>query len=189
MTLRLSIAITTGLMSITAAHAVTLKTFTEPQIGFEIAMPQACRHVTSPGTIEAVCAPDLDPAKSKQQAAAGGWLFEIDFEVTPKDAQPYSLAALIAEAPQMVCGESDATNVKITETRELQTADRTTFAAMVTCPALSFLGLPERTATARVVVADAKRFRLIARTPSADATRAAPATDAFLASFKLTNRQ
>jgi hypothetical protein len=169
-----------------AAQAVSLKTFAEPQVGFEIAMPQMCRHVVSPGTIEAVCAPDLDAAKSSTQPAADGWLFEIDYEVTPKDAPAYSLTALAAEAPQMVCGESDATAVRISDTRELSGSDRMTYAARVICPALSFLGLPERTAMARVVVAGEKRFRLIARTPSADAGRAEAAAQAFLASFKLT---
>jgi hypothetical protein len=174
----------TGVLT-SAASAVPLKQFNEQALGFEISMPQGCRHTSSPGTIEAVCAPSLDAAAAKHMPAAGAWLFEIDFEEAPTDAPSYSMEAFKGEIPGMICGAGDATGVRISEPREVADGKRRIFEASVTCPALSFLSLPERTARARVVISGQKRFRLMARTPSADALKAEDATKAFLASFKL----
>jgi hypothetical protein len=179
-------ALSQSLTAQTTVQAAGLKTYSDPHIGFEIALPQNCRHDARPGTIEAVCAPGFDSAKAASLAAAQGWLFEIDYEVVPSDAAPYSLDALRAEAPDMICGPSDAADVLITSARETPTAAGTSYSADVACPAVGFLSLPERTASVRVVVAGSKRFRLLARTPAADAPAASDMTQTFLASFKLT---
>jgi hypothetical protein len=170
----------------TPTYATALKTFSDTQLGFEVAMPATCRHATGPGVIEAVCAPDLDPKASRGLAAARGWLFEVDYEVAPADAAPYTLDALKAEAPSMICGEPDASTVTISKPREMIDSGRQIFSADVACPAKDFLKLPERAATVRVIISGARRFRLIARTPAEDARAAAGLTEAFLASFKLT---
>ena len=54
------------------------KTFDNIDLGYSIALPGQCRHEEGPGTLEAVCAPDLDPAKSLTIQAAGAILLEID---------------------------------------------------------------------------------------------------------------
>ena len=43
------------------------KTFENSELKYRIELPDQCRHVEGPGTLEAVCAPDLD---TKASAAA-----------------------------------------------------------------------------------------------------------------------
>jgi hypothetical protein len=176
------------LLAASPTRAQSVKLFTDTkELGYEVAMPANCRHDIKPGTIETICSPDLDANKAKWLKAAGAWLFELDGEIAPADATAYSLAALSSELPDMVCGESDASKVRVENVSHTKDAGRETFAADVTCPPVSFLNLSERRAKVQVIVAGQKRFRMMVRAPSADADRALPMARAFFDSFKLLN--
>lgn len=160
------------------------KTFENSELKYRIELPDQCRHVEGPGTLEAVCAPDLDTKASADIAAAAALLLEIDAEAVPSDAKAYSLAEFRDELPDAVCGESDAAKVTLSNVAENKTGDVTTYSAVIACPAIGFLGLPERTAEARYVITPGLRYRLMARVPKGDVAKAKPAMDAFFASFK-----
>ena len=172
-----------AVVSAGAAFATT-KTFEIPEPAFTIALPAPCRHEMGPGTLEAVCAPDLDAEKSKEVQAASSILLEVDFEVTPPNAKPYSEAEFRQELPESVCGEGDTKKVRLEGVVETKDGDRTTFTARVVCPELKFLGLGERHAEARTVIAGANRYRLMARYPVEDVDMAKPLAKAFFDSFK-----
>lgn len=160
------------------------KTFENAELKYRIELPGECRHFEGPGTLEAVCAPDLDPKASADIPAAAALLLEIDAEAVPADAKAYSLAEFRDELPDAVCGESDAAKVALAGVAESKSADTTTYSAVIDCPPIAFLGLPERTAEARYVVAPGMRYRLMARVPVGDKAKAKPAIDAFFSSFK-----
>ena len=167
----------------TAAPATT-KTFEIPEPAFTIALPAPCRHELGPGTIEAVCAADLDAEKSKDVQAAGSILLEVDFEVTPPDAKAYTEAEFRQELPESVCGEGDTKKVRLDGVTEKKDGDLTTYTARVVCPELKFLGLSERHAEARTVISAKSRYRLMARYPAEDVDMAKPLAKAFFESFK-----
>jgi hypothetical protein len=129
------------------------KTFENAELGYSIALPVQCRHDQGPGTLEAVCAPDLDPAKAVEIQAAGAILFEIDAEIAPGDAKPYTEADFRLELPEAVCGEGDSKKVRLENVAEQKDGERTTFTARVVCPELRFLGLAERHAETRTAIA------------------------------------
>jgi hypothetical protein len=158
------------------------KTFENSELKYRIELPDQCRHIDGPGTFEAVCAPDLDAKASADIAAAAALLLEIDAEAVPSDAKAYSLAEFRDELPDAVCGESDA--AKVTSATATIAARAATDSAVIACPAIGFLGLPERTAEARYVITPGLRYRLMARVPKGDVAKAKPAMDAFFASFK-----
>lgn len=174
------------LLASLAASPVALaagKVFENKDLKYRIELPETCRHNEGPGTLEAVCAPSLDAKAGADIAAAAALLLEIDAEAVPADAKPYGLAEFRDELPDAVCGESDASKVKITDAGESKTGSTTTLRAMIACPAIGFLGLPERSAEARYVIAPGMRYRLMARVPVGDVGKAKPAMDAFFASF------
>ncbi len=160
------------------------KIFENKELKYRIELPDTCRHNEGPGTLEAVCAPSLDARASADIAAAGALLMEIDAEAVPADAKPYGLAEFRDELPDAVCGESDASKVKLSDVTDSKAGGLTTLRATIACPAIGFLGLPERTAEARYVIAPGMRYRLMARVPAGDVAKAKPAMDAFFASFK-----
>lgn len=165
------------------AMATPTKIYEDAELGFVIALPIPCRHVQGPGTLEAICAPDLDPMKSADVQAAGALLFELDAEIAPADAQPYTQADFRAELPDSICGTSDAASVKLDAVTEIREGDTQRLTARVTCPDVKFLGLPVRQAEARTIIVGRHRYRLFARHPSEDAAAAAPLAKAFFDSF------
>ena len=167
-----------------AAASATTKTFEISEPAFSVALPAPCRHEMGPGTLEAVCAADLDAEKSKDVQAAGAILLEVDFEITPPDSKPYSEAEFRQELPESVCGEGDTKKVRLEAVKEIAAADQTTFSALVVCPELKFLGLGERHAEALTVITPRSRFRLMARYPTEDVDMAKPLAKAFFQSFK-----
>lgn len=160
------------------------KVFVSKDLKYRIELPETCRHNEGPGTLEAVCAPSLDAKASADIAAAAALLLEIDAEAVPNDAKPYGLAEFRDELADAVCGESDNSKVTLTDVGDSKAGSTTTFRAMIACPAIGFLGLPERSAEARYVIAPGMRYRLMARVPVGDLAKAKPAMDAFFASFK-----
>lgn len=165
------------------AVAAPSKTFEDAELGYTIALPAPCRHVQGPGTLEAICTADLDPVKSADIQAAGALLFELDAEIAPPDAKPYTEADFRSELPDSVCGTSDAASVKLERVAEARDGDRQQFSARVTCPEVKFLALPVRLAEARTIIVGRYRYRLLARHPQDDAAAAAPLAKAFFESF------
>jgi hypothetical protein len=167
-----------------SAEAST-KPFENAELGYRIALPVVCRHQQGPGTLEAICATDLDAAKSQDIQAAAAIVLEVDGEITPPEAKPFEIADFRMELPEAICGEADANKVKLSNVREAKDAGVITYTADVTCPEMKFLGLPERRAEARTVIAGKYRYRLMARYPSADIDMAKPLAKAFYDSFQL----
>jgi hypothetical protein len=159
--------------------------FENPDLRYRIELPSTCRHVEGPGTLEAVCAPNLDARASAAAAAAGAFLLEIDAEIAPADAKPYTETEFRQELPEAVCGEADHTKVRLNNVTRHAEADRVTYRAEVTCPEIRFLGLGIRNAEVRYVIAPAMRYRLMARVPAEDASNVRAASAAFFASFTL----
>lgn len=173
-----------SLMLCPALAVAAGKTFENAELKYRIELPDQCRHIEGPGTLEAVCAPDLDAKASADIPAASALLLEIDAEAVPSDAKAYTLAEFRDELPDAVCGESDAAKVTLSNVAENKADGTTTYSAAIACPAIGFLGLPERIAEARYVVTSGMRYRLMARVPSGDVAKAKPAMNAFFASFK-----
>lgn len=171
----------------TQPTAAKTRAFNSVDLKYAIELPDACRHVEGPGTLEAICSVDLDAKKSETIAAAGAFVLEIDSEAVPADAKPYAEADFRQELPEAVCGEGDVNRIKLTDVTQSKDGARTTFRAKVICPEIRFLGLPERTAEVRYIIGTALRHRLMARVPSDDVPATKPATDAFFSSLKLSN--
>ncbi|MEQ1647556.1 MAG: hypothetical protein ABL898_03130 [Hyphomicrobiaceae bacterium] len=172
-----------------AATSISLaapKTIINTDLKYSIAIPSECRLEEGPGTLEAICAADLDEAKAAELPKATAFLLEIDAEAVPSDAKPYAEAEFRQEVPEAVCGESDATRVKITNVKIDKTDAASVITADATCPEIKFLGLEERHARVSYVIAPKYRYRLMTRTPASDAAKTKTAADNFFASFKQT---
>jgi hypothetical protein len=183
---------TVCLLAIIATFATTVGAFAAPksitngELKYTIAIPSECRLDEGPGTLEAICSADLDEAKAAEMPKATAFLLEIDAEAVPSDAKPYAEAEFRLEIPEAVCGESDATRVKLANLK-IDKADTTTMiSADVICPEIKFLALEERHARVRYVIAPKYRYRLMTRAPASEATKTKSAADAFFASFKQT---
>jgi hypothetical protein len=153
---------------------------------YSVTVPSECRTEEGPGTLEAICAPDFDEAKSAELAAAGALLLEVDAEQVPADAKPYGDAEFRREAPEAVCGDSDTTKFKMADVKDVKDGATTVFTATIVCPEIKFLGLPERQAQVRYVMGPKFRYRLMARALVSDAEKTKAAVASFLASFKAT---
>jgi hypothetical protein len=171
-------------MMATTAMATT-KTYENEELRYVVQLPEVCRAVRGPGTLEAICAPDLDAEKSKRVPAASAIVLEVDGEAVPSDAKSYTEVEFRSELPESVCGEGDASKVKLTNVRVDKDGERTTLTADVVCPELNFLRLPERRAEARTVLMPGFRYRLMVRYPLVDVDMAKPLSKAFFESFKL----
>ncbi len=185
---RLAVAVGT-LTSVAQTASANTKTFDNTDLGYRIALPVQCRHEEGPGTLEAVCAPDLDPKKSDDIQAAGAILLEIDAEIAPTDAKPYTEVEFRQELAEAVCGEGDTNKVRLENVSASKDDTGATFTARVVCPELRFLGLSERHAETRTVIAGKYRYRLMVRYPKDDADIAKPLAKAFFDSFKVTAAQ
>ena len=151
---------------------------------YTVTVPSECRVEEGPGTLEAICSPDLDEAKSVELPAATALLLEVDAERVPADAAAYGEAEFRREAPEAVCGESDTIKVKLSDLKVVKDGTATIFAASVTCPEIKFLGLAERSARVQYVMMPSLRYRLMGRSLSSDAAAAKPIIDSFVQSFK-----
>lgn len=151
---------------------------------YSVSVPAECRLEEGPGTLEAICAPDFDEAKSAELAAAGALLLEVDAERVPTDAKAYAETDFRHEVPEAVCGDADGPKVKLANVKASKVGDSDVFTATVTCPEIKFLGLAERTAEVRYVMASGFRYRLMARTLSSDWAGVKAASEGFLQSFR-----
>jgi hypothetical protein len=181
-TLRASLC--AGTLACVASTFAVAKTFDNAELRYSVDLPDACRHEEGPGTLEAVCAPDMDSAKSYEIAAAASFLLEVDGEALPAEAKPYTVAEFRQELPEGVCGEGDTNKVSLTDVTESKNGEQTTFRAIVNCPEIKFLALPPRIAEVRFVTASGFRYRLMARVPADAAESTKATTAAFFASFK-----
>lgn len=174
------------------AEAVPTKTFDNPEFHYSVALPLGCRHEVGPGTLDAVCSPELDAAKSLEVPAAASLLLEVDAEPVPQDAskgaadlaQHYNEASFRDELPEAVCGEADRTRVKIDNVKQVLDAARVVYTASVACPEIRFLGLGERDGIAQFLITPGLRYRLLARAPKDDFDQNKASIEAFFASFK-----
>ena len=169
------------------------KLFESSEFHYAVALPDGCRHDQGPGTIDAICSPELDAAKSAEASAAASLILEVGAEVVEQDAgkpvetlaQAYGESAFKDELPESICGESDKARVKIENVKQSLEAGQIVYTADVACPEIKFLGLGERRAVARFLITPGLRYRLMARAQTGDFEQNKPAIDAFLASFRV----
>jgi hypothetical protein len=177
----------------TAAAGQDTKIFEVADLRYSVELPNGCRHDEGPGTLDAICSPDLDPEKSAAASAAMALVLEVGVESVPADAgaQPAELAQRYDEAQfkeelaEAICGESDRAKVKIDNPKQVLEAARVVYTAGVTCPEIKFLGLGERRAMVQFVIAPGLRYRLMARALTEDFEKRKEAVDAFFASFRI----
>ena len=162
------------------------RTIDNTELKYSISIPSECRTLEGPGTLEAICAPDMDEAKSIDIPAATSLLLEVDAEPVPADAKPYTETEFRQDVPEAVCGEADNPKTKLESVKQTPDAGATVFTATVTCPEIKFLALPERVADVRYVMSKTYRYRLMARSLMADAEATKAARQAYLSSFKPT---
>ena len=177
-----------------AAQAPTAtKTFANERYHYAVALPAGCRHEEGPGTVDAVCAADLDPERSAQANSATALVMEVGAEIVGDDAgrttsdlaQRYDEAAFREEVPQAVCGESDKSRVRIDNVKQSIEDARVAYTADVICAEVKFLQIAERRASVRYLIAPEARYRLVARAPIGDFEKQKPAVEAFFESFRV----
>ena len=169
------------------------KIFEVAELRYSVELPNGCRHDEGPGTLDAICSPDLDPEKSAAASAAMALVLEVGVEPVPADAgaQPAELAQRYGEAQfkeelaEAICGESDRAKVKVDNAKQVLEAARVMYTAGVTCPEIKFLGLGERRAMVQFVIVPGLRYRLMARALTEDFEKRKEAVDAFFASFRI----
>jgi hypothetical protein len=160
---------------------------------FAVTVPSACRHEEGPGTLDTVCSPDLDAAKSAEADAAASLVLSAGAESVPADAGklPADLALgfsednFKAELPEAVCGSADRIRVKIENVKQVLQADRVIYSADVLCSEEKFVGIGDRQAAVQVLVTPGVRYRLMARAPKDEFEQHKALVDAFLSSFRV----
>lgn len=160
------------------------RTIDNADLKYSVVVPGECRIQEGPGTLEAICAPDFDEAKSAEMAPALALLLEVDAERVPADAKAYGEKEFRQELPEAVCGEADDIKIKVANVKVAKDGVATVYSATVTCPEIKFLALGERSAEVRYVMQPGFRYRLMARALSSDNTAVKAAVDSFLQSFK-----
>jgi len=189
--LALAAALAAGIAAAEAGQDT--KIFEVAELRYSVELPNGCRHDEGPGTLDAICSPDLDPEKSAAASAAMALVLEVAVEPVPADAgaQPAELAQRYGEAQfkeelaEAICGESDRAKVKIDNPKQVLESARVVYTAGVTCPEIKFLGLGERRAMVQFVIAPGLRYRLMARALTEDFEKRKEAVDAFFASFRI----
>jgi hypothetical protein len=174
------------------SEATPTKTFENTELRYSVVLPAGCRHEEGPGTLDAVCSPELDAAKSLDAAAAASLLLEVDVERVPQDtgkaatdlAERYGESNFKDELPEAMCGEADRARVKIDNIKQVIDGARVMYTARVACPEIKFLGLGERDGIAQFLITPGLRYRLLARAPKDDFDQNKASIDAFFASFK-----
>jgi hypothetical protein len=184
-----------ALASVAAAQAATdTKTFESHKFRYSVALPSACRHEEGPGTLDAVCSPELDAEKSASASTAAALVLEVGVEAVPDDAgkapadlaQRYGEAQFKAELPEAICGTPE--KVKVENAKQVLEDARVVYTADIACPEIKFLGLGERRASVRFLITPGLRYRLMARALKDDFEQRKEAIDAFFASFRLLPR-
>jgi hypothetical protein len=184
----LGAAVALGLAAPAAAQPATpaMRPFESVELRYAVMLPADCRHEEGPGTLEAICTPDLDARRAAELPSAGAFVLEVDGENVPADAKIYDAAAFQAELAESVCGESDATKVMIRGGVQSAMTGAQVFTATVVCPEIKFLALPVRTAEVRTISYPRFRYRLMSRWPGEATPGVRTATAAFFASFRST---
>ncbi|HRK17409.1 MAG TPA: hypothetical protein PK970_00500 [Hyphomicrobiaceae bacterium] len=153
---------------------------------YSVAIPDTCSVEQTTGTIEAVCATAPSAAGKPASQKAASFFLELDAEIVPPDARPYGDAEFRADIPDAVCGAGEPADVRIDNVAETPVGSARVFTASVVCPAIPFLGLEQRRAAVRYVIAQKMRYRLMYRAPVSMYDTHAATGRAFLASFKTT---
>jgi len=168
-------------------------TFESSQFPYVVALPNGCRREEGPGTVDAICAADLDPERSAAVSNAAALVLSVAAEALAAAEgdtsveglrQRHGEAGFREELPEAVCGESDKARVKIESFKETVEEGRLVYAAQVVCAPIKFLQIGERRATVHQVIAPDIRYRLVARAPTEDFGKQRAAIDAFFASFR-----
>jgi hypothetical protein len=177
---------------VVAQVPVATKIFENAQYRYAVALPEGCRHEEGPGTVDAVCSPDLDPERSAAASNVRALVLEVGAEVVADDAgktagelaQRYGEATFRAELPETVCGESDGARAKIDNVKQLLEPTRVVYTANVVCAEVRFLQVGERRASVRFLIAPDARYRLVARAPAEDYEKQRGTIESFFASFR-----
>jgi hypothetical protein len=166
--------------------------FESGQYRYMVALPTGCRHEEGPGTVDGVCAADLDAERSAVASRAAALVLGVAAEALAPEGdasvdglrQHHGEAAFREELPEAVCGESDKGRVKIDGFKETVEEGRLVYAADVVCAPVRFLQIGERRAAVRQVMVPGMRYRLVARAATEDFDRQRATIDAFFASFR-----
>jgi hypothetical protein len=178
----------------TAAQAsAATKTFANERYHYTVALPDGCRHEEGPGTLDAICAKNLDAELSARTDSTAALIMEVAAEIVPGDsgtpigelAKRFDEAAFRHELPQAVCGESDTTRARINNVQQTLEAERVVYTANVICAEVRFLQIAERRASVRYLIGPEARYRLLARAPIEEFENQKQAIDAFFESFRL----
>ena len=177
-----------------AQAAADTKTFESGKFRYSVALPAGCRHEEGPGTLDAVCSPELDAEKSAAMSMAAGLVLEVGVETVPDDAskapadlaQRYTETQFKEELAEAICGTPD--KVKIANAKQVLEDARVVYTADVACPEIKFLGLGERRASVQFLITPGLRYRLMARALKDDYEQRKEAIDAFFASFRILPR-
>jgi hypothetical protein len=189
-----SLLIGLALCAVFGSTASTL-TVETPSLGVRFTVPEHCQTQEGPGTIEAVCDPSGDAAKSAIISAASSLFLEVVMQEVPQDrdqpppalAERYPLSQFEKDLPLAVCGAE--AKVKIENAAQLFQETRVVYTATVLCPEVRFLGLNQRRSIVRTIVGPGRRYQIQARAQVEDFERAKPVIDAFLASVRLEPEQ
>jgi hypothetical protein len=184
------------LAGVSAAHAAAdTKTFENAQFRYSVAVPTGCRHDEGPGTLDAVCSPDLDAQKSTTASAASALVLEVGVEQVPADAgaapmelaRRYDEASFKDELAEAVCGVAGdgKAKVKVSDARQVLEEGRVVYTASIGCPEIKFLGLTERTARVRFLITAGTRYRLMARAQKEEFEKQKETVEAFFESFRI----
>ena len=114
-------------LSATLPAAARPRAIDNAELKYSVVVPSECRTEEGPGTLEAICAPDFDEAKSAEMPAATALLLEVDAEAAPAEAKAYELDEFRREVPEAVCGESETTKVKLIDVKEAKEGAVSTF--------------------------------------------------------------
>jgi hypothetical protein len=187
------LALATVAGTVTHAQTPSTETFQSDAYRYAVTLPAGCRYQEGPGTLDAVCSAEMDAEKSALASAAESLVLEVSAEAVADDAgkpvaalaERYDTKEFRAALPEAVCGEADATRVKIANVQQVLESERVVYTADVVCPEVRFLGLGERLAAVRFLVTPGLRYRLMARAPKEEFERRQPAVDAFFSSFRM----
>jgi hypothetical protein len=177
----------------TAQAPAQTVTFENAEFRYRVALPKACQHQEGPGTLEAICSPELDAEKSARASSASALVLSISVEPVAEDigkspaelAQRFGETQFTGELPESVCGESERGRVKVENVQQRIEGASVVYTADVLCSEIRFLSLGERRASARTVLGPGLRYRLFARALKDDYERLKSTIDAFFASFQL----
>jgi hypothetical protein len=169
------------------------KTYANERYHYTVALPDGCRHEEGPGTLDAICAKNLDLQQSARTDSAAALVMEVAAEIVPGDsgtpigdlAKRFDVMAFRHELPQAVCGESDAMRARINNVQQALEGERVVYTADVICAEVRFLQIAERRASVRYLIGPEARYRLIARAPIEEFEKHKQAIDAFFESFRV----